>query len=85
MGKDIHAFVIRIWNEGNGAGNTKIWRGYIEHVNHDSRMYFSDLTGIARFIQKQTNYQSEEPVSRWHDWLSWVTHAISETSRKLHL
>jgi hypothetical protein len=82
--KDTHAFVIRVWNEGNSAGKTKIWRGYIEHVNHDSRMYFSDINGVARFIQKQIGFQSEETTSGWHAWLSWITHAVSETSRKIH-
>jgi hypothetical protein len=80
---DVHAFVIRVWNEGNGPGKTTVWRGYIEHVNHDSRLYFSDLNGITRFIQKQISIQSPGPVSGWRSWLSWITHAVAGVAKRL--
>lgn len=84
MDNDVHAFVIRIWNEGIGAGKAKVWRGYIEHVNHDSRMYFSDLSGIARFISRQIQIQSKEPATGWRAWLPWIIHAIAAAPKKLH-
>lgn len=79
-----HAFVIRVWNEGNSADSPKFWRGYIEHVNHNSRLYFSDLNGIARFIQQQISFQSGVSRSRWAIWLSWFNNAITGFQKKLH-
>jgi hypothetical protein len=79
-----HSFVIRVWNEGNGDSSQKVWRGYIEHVNHGSRMYFSDLNGVARFIQQQIDFQSGMLKLRSPVWLSWVTNAITGFRKRLH-
>ena len=81
MDKDIHAFVIRVWNEGAGAGSANTWRGYIEHVNHDNRMYFYDLNGVARYIQQQIGFQSKKQLFGWRTWLSRVKHAIKRSPK----
>jgi len=67
-----------------GPDHTMVWRGYIEHVNHDSRMYFSDLNGITRFIKKQIEMQVSEPGSEWRAWLTRVFHAIIRVGKKSH-
>lgn len=81
MEKDSHAFVIRVWNEGSGAGRAAAWRGYIEHVNHGERMYFYDLNGVARYIQQQLGLQSSEPHLQWRAWLHQVKHAFRKAPR----
>lgn len=82
MGNNVHAFVIRVWNESIEAENSDAWRGYIEHVNHDSRMYFSDFEGVARFIQQQVGVQSTPRGAWWRGWLSRVGHAVQGFARK---
>lgn len=74
----MHAFVIRVWNEGAGAGKPKVWRGYIEHVNHNARLYFSDLNGVARFIQRQIVDFSPPPSNLgWRQRLMKVFHGLA--------
>lgn len=53
-GDETHAFIIRIWPEEiDKEGNRTAWRGTIDHVGTDRRLYFQDLDGIVRFIQEE--------------------------------
>ena len=57
-GNDLHSqnysFVVRVWLDGTYSdGKITIWRGSIEQVGSDRRIYFSDLDGITRIIQTQ--------------------------------
>lgn len=52
--QDIHSFIVRIWYETTDAQEGQpIWRGSIDYVGKNKRLYFQDLNGITRFIQEQ--------------------------------
>ncbi len=54
MQDDTHSFVIRIWHEEvDGEGRATIWRGSVNHVGSNQRLYVDTLEQIARFIQEQ--------------------------------
>lgn len=44
---DGHAFIIRIWREGNGRAT---WRGTITHVPSEEQHHLNDLRQIAAYI-----------------------------------
>jgi len=53
----IHAFIVRIWIEPRVAKDAEpIWRGVIEHVEGDERVYFDHLdkmnTYFAKYLEK---------------------------------
>ena len=53
----IHAFVVRIWIEHREIRDAEpIWRGVIERVEDDERVYFDHLgklsTYFAKYLQK---------------------------------
>ena len=51
-----YSFVVRVWLESTHAHErTVLWRGSIEQVGRDYRIYFSDLNEIALFIERQIN------------------------------
>jgi hypothetical protein len=67
-GNDLHSqnfsFVVRIWLESTYSdGKNSIWRGSIEQVGSDCRIYFSDLDGITRFIQTQIDLEPSPPAT----------------------
>ena len=44
-----HAFIVRIWIEHRESQNADpVWRGVIEHVKADKRVYFSDLDQLRQ-------------------------------------
>jgi len=51
-----HSFIVRIWNDSVGNGKS-VWRGSIEKVGSDRKIYFSHLDGVVRFIQDQIGYE----------------------------
>jgi len=54
-----YSFVVRVWLESTYSdGKIAIWRGSIEQVGIDRRIYFSDLDGITRFIQTQIGLET---------------------------
>lgn len=58
-----YSFVVRLWlEETHGDRTGAIWRGSIEQVGGDCRMYFSDLNGIPRYIQMQIGATAVPPV-----------------------
>ena len=78
MENDTHSFIVRIWHEEDPSGE-KItsWRGSIEQVGNDKRLYFYDLQGIIRFIREQTGIQSDQPPSWWQSLWSRLRHEFS--------
>jgi hypothetical protein len=70
---DTHAFIVRIWHEAqDGEGNIVAWRGSIDHVGSDQRLYFQDLEGILRFIEEQIGVNTSLPGSKWRALLARV-------------
>ena len=55
MEQDTYSFIVRIWQESEeDTDEPMAWRGSIEQVGSDQRLYFYDLEGILRFIETQT-------------------------------
>lgn len=48
----VHRFIVRLRLEPREIeGESREWRGHIEHVEGGERIYFRDLDEIIRFIQ----------------------------------
>jgi hypothetical protein len=68
--EETHSFIIRIW-DADGEKFThpeEAWRGSIDYVGSDRRLYFNDLNSIAAFIREQVVADSsadEHAVRRW--------------------
>jgi hypothetical protein len=61
-----YSFVVRVWLDSTyGDEKIAIWRGSIEQVGSNSRIYFSELDGITRFIQNQINLVTPPPPGKW--------------------
>jgi hypothetical protein len=68
-----YSFVVRLWLESTYSDEKiPIWRGSIEQVGSNSRIYFSDLDGITRFIQAQIYRETPPPPSKWRLALEFV-------------
>jgi len=52
-----HRFVVRIWFE-TGSGSDGQWRGAVEHLGQERRLYFSSLGDLTDFIKVRI----EEPA-----------------------
>jgi hypothetical protein len=49
----IHAFIVRIWIEPQAAKDAEvIWRGVIEEVEGDERLYFDHLDKMSIYFAK---------------------------------
>jgi hypothetical protein len=44
-----HLFLVRIWQEPSSGTSTE-WRGLVEHVPSQQRMYFKSLRDLDDFI-----------------------------------
>jgi len=52
---DIHSFIVRIWAEQtDNQGQVLAWRGSVEHVGKNQRVYFSALDELVTFLQNKT-------------------------------
>jgi hypothetical protein len=61
-----YSFVVRVWLDSTyGDKSSAIWRGSIEQVGTDSRIYFSDLEGITRCVQTMISLEAPAPPSKW--------------------
>ena len=50
-----HAFIVRIWYEPlDDAGARTTWRGSVEQVGSDRRIYFQALEELVYFIEERT-------------------------------
>ena len=75
----MHAFIVRIWDEAFDSDDTlSNWRGIIEYVGKDRRLYFYELQAIPRFIQEQTKLETRN----FHWWQSLWTWIQDEIKRK---
>jgi hypothetical protein len=50
MERPEHRFIVRIWYEG-ASGSEGQWRGAVDHVGHERRLYFSSLGDLMDFIR----------------------------------
>ncbi len=67
---EIEAFIVHIWREEvDTHGKVKTWRGSIDYVGHERRLYFDDLNAAMRFIQEQAELPSV-PGFLWRRLLS---------------
>jgi hypothetical protein len=52
LGDRSASFIIRIWREErDGADRELVWRGSIENVRSDDKIYFKELAVIEEFIK----------------------------------
>ena len=64
MQADTHAFIVRIWYEPlDDEGTRSTWRGSVEYVGSDRRIYFQVLDELVRFIQERTGINAGRPAS----------------------
>ena len=66
VGRREHRFVVRMWLE-DGLGFDQGWRGAIEHVGHERRLYFSSIGDLVEFIRARTAARDIEPVASDRD------------------
>ena len=67
------AFIVRIWRETlDDKDDVVTWRGSIDHVGSDRRLYFQDLDGIARFIRESTGIDSGRARRKWRAWAARI-------------
>jgi hypothetical protein len=72
-----YSFVVRVWLESaNREQEIALWRGSIEQVGSDCRLYFSDLDAITRFIQTQIAPDIPISISRWQAFRKYVKNSI---------
>lgn len=67
MDEKTHSFIIRIWEtiEDRVNGLEGTWRGSIDYVGSEKRLYFNDLDSIVAFIQEQVLADGSQSVARW--------------------
>ncbi len=57
-----HSFIVHIWDAAaqmpDQDGKAVSWRGSIDYVGSNKRLYFQDLDSIVRFIQEQVEAYS---------------------------
>lgn len=64
------AFIVRIWSESSHeSGSASGWRGSIQTVGSDSRLYFHDFRAIRRFIEESLQITSSPARSWWQTLL----------------
>ena len=73
-----HAFIVRIWHEEDDTDEeVSSWRGSIEHVGEEKRLYFHELEGIIRFIREETGIQTGPPTPWWRALWVRIRHEFS--------
>jgi hypothetical protein len=66
-----YSFVVRLWLEDTQDDRgPAIWRGSIEQVGSDRRIYFSGLDGITPIIQARVGVPAAPSHIRWQQWLT---------------
>jgi hypothetical protein len=82
--RDSYAFIIRIWCEAfDEKGNVSNWRGSIDYVGGNQRLYFENLDGIVRFIQEQTKIRLNNNFTWWQFIVLKVRHGLARYFSRL--
>lgn len=80
-----YSFVVRVWLESlPDDEKIAIWRGSIERVGSDSRFYFTDLDGIAQFIQTQIGLEKKRFPSPWQHALESLRNGIRKFGQSIY-
>jgi hypothetical protein len=58
------------------AANLPIWRGSIEQVGTNRRIYFSELSEVIDFIEKQIRLETVHPASGFHKWSEKLVYSL---------
>ncbi len=78
MQRDTHSFIVRVWHEAvNSKGRVTTWRGSIDHVGSDQRLYFDDLEGVVRFIQEQAGLSIRRSGRKWRALVAYIKRMIT--------
>lgn len=79
-----YAFIVRIWGEAtDDEGKAIQWRGSIDQVGSNKRLYFSDLEGVTRFIREQLEGTPARSTPGWKRLLVRVWHDFRDFRKKL--
>jgi hypothetical protein len=54
-------FVVHVWLEGAATGQGQ-WRGSVDHVGFDRRLYFSSLGDLTDFIRGRMATPESDPA-----------------------
>lgn len=85
MRNETHAFIVRVWYEArDSTGNIVAWRGSIDHVGADERLYFQDLQGVVTFIQEQTGINNKQPPTGWQSSIKRIQDELKKFRSKLN-
>lgn len=64
MNSSSHSFIVRVWQEvANGKKDREVWRGSIEHVGKEKRLYFGDLRTIVAFVRQEAGWLNQDSHS----------------------
>jgi hypothetical protein len=79
-----YSFVVRVWLESTYSdGKIAIWRGSIEQVGSDYRVYFSDFDGITRYIQTQIGPEALPLPTGWRLTLEHMQNGVQKFWKRL--
>jgi hypothetical protein len=68
----MHSFIIHIWHEDETGENQADWRGSIDYVGNDKRLYFRNPEGILRFIEAQIGASLKPTPGIWKRFLGSI-------------
>ena len=73
MRRNTYSFIIRIWYEAvDEQGKVQTWRGSIEQVNNNKRLYFDKLDQFIDFVKLESGIDSVESTGWWRTLLAWI-------------
>lgn len=83
MENETHAFIIRVWYEAqDNEGKILTWRGSIDHVGGNKRLYFQDLNGVVKFIQEQSGIYKKQHSINLRSFVMWIQNEITKLKHK---
>ena len=83
---ETHAFIIRVWYEAqDNEGKVMTWRGSIDHVGGNKRLYFQDLNGAVHFIQEQSGIDNKQNYINMRTFVLWIQNEINKLQHKLRI
>jgi hypothetical protein len=80
---ETHAFIIRVWYEAqDNEGQVVTWRGSIDHVGGNKRLYFQDMNGVVKFIQEQSGIYKKKSPFNWRSFVIWIQNEITKLKQR---
>ncbi len=63
---ETHSFIVRVWQIPKDASlGSSDWRGSIDYVGQNKRLYFYRIDAVVHFIWEQTCMAYRQSPSRW--------------------